>query len=142
LKISGKTPLHLDELDRAETLAGRILTAVGEREQGPAIAAASAQTRQRAFTLFVKAYDQVRRAVQYLRWDEDDIDRIVPSLYAVARTASRRKNAETDVKATTALPPKAMDGEGQPTAPGPSGKPGTPSPVGVGMPDSEPFAGA
>lgn len=139
--ISGKTALHLDELDEAETLADRILTAVGEREQGPAIAAVSAENRQKAFTLFVTAYDQVRRAAHYLRWDQEDTDKIVPSLYA-ARTANRRKNGDTDVKPTSALPPKATDVEAAPKPGATNGSSGTTAPVGVGMPDSEPFAGA
>jgi len=56
--ISGKTALTAVELDRAETLADRILTAVGLREQGPAVVAATGDIRQRAFSLFISAYDQ------------------------------------------------------------------------------------
>ena len=45
--ISGKTALQLTELDQAETLGDRILTTVGQREQDPAVVAASAETRHR-----------------------------------------------------------------------------------------------
>ncbi len=129
-KIEGKTALQLVELEKAETLADRLLTAVGLREQGPAIIAASAENRQKAFTLFVKAYDHARRAVSFLRWDEDDVDTIAPSLYA-GRGTGHRKN----------VPPPA------PTPPAPAPTPAT-TPANVsrveasapGLPGSEPFA--
>jgi hypothetical protein len=37
--------------------------------------------RQRNFTLFANAYDQVRRAISYLQWDDDDLEKVAPSLY-------------------------------------------------------------
>jgi hypothetical protein len=58
--LGGKTTPQLNELARAETLADRILTAAGQREQGPGLVATSAENRQRAFTLFTAAYDNVR----------------------------------------------------------------------------------
>ncbi len=94
-KIEGKTALQPIELDKAETLADRLLTAVGLRELGPAIVAASAENRQKAFTLFVSAYDQARRAVSFIRWNEGDVDDIAPSLYAGRTTGRRAKSAPT-----------------------------------------------
>ena len=105
-----------------------MLTAVGLREQGPAIIAASSENRQKAFTLFVKAYDHARRAVSFLRWNEDDVDTIAPSLYA-GRGTGHRKN----------VPPPA------PTPPAPAPTAAT-TPANVsrveapGLPGSEPFA--
>ncbi|MFS8069892.1 MAG: hypothetical protein ACMG6S_26300, partial [Byssovorax sp.] len=43
--------------------------------------AEAADRKLRAFTLFTNAYDQVRRGVMYLRWDEGDADSLAPSLY-------------------------------------------------------------
>jgi hypothetical protein len=37
--------------------------------------------RQRAFTLFLLSYDQVRRATQFIRWSEGDADEIAPALH-------------------------------------------------------------
>ena len=110
--ISGKSALQLTELDQAEVLADRLITAVGLREQGPAIVAESAESRQRAFTLFVSAYDQVRRAVSYLRWNEDDVDTIVPSLYAGRNTG----RARTAPKCNRPFPPRPS--RRHPRAPG------------------------
>jgi hypothetical protein len=56
--------------------------AAGQREQGPAVVVETARIRQQAFTLLVKAYDETRRAVSFLRWREGDADTIAPSLYA------------------------------------------------------------
>lgn len=102
-KISGKTCVTLEELNSAESLGYRLLNAVGSREQGPAMADDDALTRQRVYTLFSNAYDQVRRAVCYLRWNEGDIDEIAPSLYA---GRGGKKKAETDVD----QPPVAVPG--------------------------------
>ncbi len=46
--------------------------------QGPGPTEA-ADKRARAFSLLVHAYDQTRRAVAYLRWNEGDADAIAPS---------------------------------------------------------------
>jgi hypothetical protein len=69
--LDGRTLIQLAELkDYALLLADRLISAVGEREQTPVQAVDAAERRQRAFSLFVKAYDQARRAIQYVRWEE------------------------------------------------------------------------
>jgi hypothetical protein len=80
-KISTTTALQLVELDQAELIADKLLTAVGQREQSPAVAAAYAESRQRAFTLLVAAYEDARRAIAFLRWREGDADEIAPSFF-------------------------------------------------------------
>ena len=133
--IAGKTALDLTELDKAEMLADRLLTAVGLREQGPAMVAAQAEIRQRAFALFVSAYDHARRAVSFLRWQEDDVDEIAPSLYAGRNTRRKASDAQP---ATPAQP-----GQAPANLPVPSGTSPAEPPhgkTGVGLPGSEPFA--
>lgn len=63
------------------------------------------ERRQRAFTLFARAYDECRRAATYLRWQEGDADELVPSLYS-GRNASRRGPEEPE-PAIPAGPPQA-----------------------------------
>jgi len=63
------------------------------RHEVPERATEAADVRRRADTLFVRAYDEVRRIVAYLRWHEGDADSIAPSLYA-KRKASRRRRKE------------------------------------------------
>ena len=71
------------ELDKLETYALALLQA--DINYGLA-----ENTRDRAFTLFVQAYDQVRRAVQYLRWQHHDANQYAPSLYRCRRKRKAR----------------------------------------------------
>lgn len=100
-KIEGKTALTSDELERAGAVADELMIAVGIRESAPQAMAEVILTRQRAFTLFAKAYDEVRRCITFLRWKEGDADEIAPSLYS-----GRRK------KPVRVVPPTGDGGEG------------------------------
>ena len=80
-KVEGKTPTDPKTLDRAEVVADQLLGALGERETAPAVVAEISAVRQRAFTLLFRAYDDARRAISFLRWNEGDADSIVPSIY-------------------------------------------------------------
>jgi hypothetical protein len=73
--LDGKTLLQASELKNAQLLTDRLISAVGDREQTPTQINA-ADRRQRAFSLFVKAYDQACRAIQYVRWEQGDADSI------------------------------------------------------------------
>ncbi|MEP7122126.1 MAG: hypothetical protein ABJE95_14500 [Byssovorax sp.] len=80
--IEHKTGATLDEVHRAGDLGPLLIAALGVREDGAtATPAEAADRRVRAFTLFSTAYDQVRRGVTYLRWNEGDADSLAPSLY-------------------------------------------------------------
>jgi hypothetical protein len=114
------------------------LRAIGEKEQAPAVVADASARRARAFTLFVRAYDQVRRAVTYLRWEDDDADLIAPSLYR-GRGAAKPK-ADGDV-----APAPSAD-KTAPATPSVATTPATTKPssssaqnVPVGHPNSDPF---
>ena len=91
--IGSKTAITLAELDEAEELSDRLLSALAARAQAPAILASAAIQRQRVFTLFVAAYDEVRRAITFLRWKEGDLETVAPSLYS-GRGNVRRKKSE------------------------------------------------
>ncbi len=67
----------------------------------PAVIDGAAEIRQQAFTLFIRTYDQLRRAVHYLRWEHGDAEEIAPSLYA----ASRRRSSRSGKSKTT--PPES-----------------------------------
>lgn len=68
-KVASKTGVTEAELNRAEVIGEKLIRAIGLREQGPTTIAAAALKRQQAYTLFVNAYNQIRRAIHYLRWD-------------------------------------------------------------------------
>ena len=119
--ISGKCAIEMSELEHALKLAARLLRVVGLREQSPAVIAAAADIRTRAFTQFVRAYDNARRAIIYLRWHEGDADIIAPSLYA-GRSNGRKKPADATDKpvpapAPTTANPAPNAGTATPTEP-------------------------
>lgn len=91
-KIEGKLPVTLTALNQAANRAVELLAAVGVREQGPVTTGETARLRQKIFTLFVAAYDDARRAVNYLRADKEEADSIVPSLWTQRGAGRPRTN--------------------------------------------------
>ncbi len=92
-RLGGKTTLTAEDLDRAEVLGARIVKAVGDREFAESQAAELQHLRAKAFTLLVKSYDQIRRAVAYFRHDEGDVDVLFPSLFAGKKARTRDEGA-------------------------------------------------
>jgi hypothetical protein len=76
-------------LDKLETYARALL-------QADVNCNLADNTRDRAFTLFVQAYGQARRAVQYLRWQYNDAEKYAPSLYR-RRRARKAKTKDARV---------------------------------------------
>jgi hypothetical protein len=135
--VAGKTAVTPAELDEAESLAERLDNAVGVREQGPAGVPEAAENRRKAFHLFIKAYDETRRVVGFLRWHEKDADTIAPSLFA----ARMRKSGSEIVTEPEPVPgdvpaPAPAPTNGQTPAPAPAG--GDPN-AAPGMPGNPPF---
>jgi hypothetical protein len=113
------------ELDKLETYALALLQA--DVNYGIA-----ENMRDRTFTLFMQAYGQVRRAVQYLRWQHQDANQYAPSLYRRrrARRARTKKHPTQELSVEAAeilqllqLPPdfggaefdrRASHGDGSP----------------------------
>jgi hypothetical protein len=114
-KVSGRTGVKSEELDQAEVQADHLVTATGEREQAPEVAAEVVRDRQAAFTLFINAYEEVRAAVAYIRRKQGDAESIAPSLYA-GRTASKKKPADEPDATTPAATPVVTPA--QPAVPG------------------------
>lgn len=80
--IAGRTFVTEAQVARATTLGSELFSALGVRNWGPAEQEKTVgANRGRAYTLFVKAYDEVRRGLSYLRWHEGDVDQIAPSIY-------------------------------------------------------------
>ncbi len=107
-KIQNKSGTTADDLKAAYQMSVRLMRIVGLREQGPALLAAATDRRLRAFTHFINVYEDVRRAVAYLRGRQGDADSIAPSLYP---GRPRRKPADPD---PTAPPPNVTDGSRAP----------------------------
>lgn len=88
-RIEGKVFTTVQDLDTALKTSTRLLRIVGLREQAPAQVAEAMELRVRAFTLLLVAYEDVRRAIAYLRADAGDADAVAPSLF-LGRPRPRR----------------------------------------------------
>jgi hypothetical protein len=101
-RISGRCAVTLEELDQAEVLSDKLTLAVGDSERVPEGLKLAGEQRQRAYTLFIRAYSEVRDAVIYLRKKHGDADKLAPSLYVKRkRTAKTAKSKTVDVNETT-----------------------------------------
>jgi hypothetical protein len=95
-KRANLSAIQSAELDYAASLADKLICGIALRARTTAEAAAAADDRQRAFTLFVRAYSEVRWVVRFLRRHEGDVEKIAPSLYG-RRKPRRKRRATTDV---------------------------------------------
>lgn len=81
-RIEGQSAVTLDELAHAEKLALRMNRLRGQRmlpEKSSRDQAAD--IRARAYTVLVNAYEQARRAVDFLLWDDPQRASVTPTLY-------------------------------------------------------------
>lgn len=136
-RIASKTPVTIEDLDKAEGLSEYLLRSTVQRAKQPELVAAAAEDRQRAFTLVLRAYDEVRRGITYLRWHEEDVERIAPSLWAGrgTRTDRQKPGDPASPSATPATNPAPAPAPVQ-AAPAAASAPKP----GVGMPGSSPYS--
>lgn len=100
-ELNGKTPVTTEELDQAAADADLLITATGRHQRAPRGSTEAHAIRQRMFTLFVRAYDEARRSITYLRWHEGDADQIAPSLYSGRRSARKASKKASSKKNDT-----------------------------------------
>lgn len=100
--IQGKAATTPEELQAATQMATRLTRVIGMREQSPTVVATLTDERLRAFTQVIKAYDDARAAVSYLRRREGDVEEIVPNLYS-GNTKPRK--VDEPATASPAVPP-------------------------------------
>lgn len=136
-KIQGKTALTAELIQRAKEVSVELATAAGTREVVPQTASQAAHLRAQAFALLVHAYDQVQRALTYLRWSEDDAATIAPPLYKGRPRASRTSVHTAGTNGSDAAAP-ALSSAPSP-APSPTPTNGA-SQAGPGLPGGSPLA--
>lgn len=111
--VEGKTVVTTAEIERAATLGPELLIALGVRAQTPPRSPSQiADQRKRAFTLLVRAYDECRRAVAYLRWSEGDANKVAPSLFANPPKPLKSAKAPLAVEAPPPSNPKLNERPG------------------------------
>ena len=140
-EIQGKTAVTLEELEKAKQLGEHLTLLAGLRDQAPAVAAEAARVRKQALALLVRSYDEVRRALSFLRWREDDGDSIAPSLYTRSR---KRADQEPEPPSPGATAPEQAASTAPAgtthAAPAASGAPAAAhAAVEPGMPGGSPF---
>jgi hypothetical protein len=135
--IANRTGVQQAELDQAAQLAQRLVTLVGLKEQQPVAANEVTLLRQQAFSLLIKTYNEVRRAISFLRWHEQDVDSIAPSLWS-GRGA---RPAPEPIPEPASTGPTAPSGSTSPASTGAATPIGAANqPAGVGLPGSAPFS--
>lgn len=109
------------ELDRAFAIARSFGASFSKRDKAASGADKVGRDRVRMFTLFFRTYQRVRQMLLFIRWHEDDLDKIAPSLFAGRTT----RKSNTDVA--------------EPVSPSPA----NPTPVvSPDMPGADPFRNA
>jgi hypothetical protein len=112
--IEGKTLMTLAELDAIEKHAQAIGVLSGQRNQGTSALSAST-LRTRSLSELVRTYGETRRMLNFIRWWEDDLDEIAPSLWA---GRGRKTNRGTTEASPTDVGP--TDGANEPDVPVPT----------------------
>jgi hypothetical protein len=93
--VRDRSAVRAVELQRADELAAGILAGLRRRTAPDPAVEAAADVRNRAFTLFTRRYDELRRAGVFLRWNEGDADQLVPSLYTKHHRSKKKNATET-----------------------------------------------
>lgn len=101
LNIEGKTPITPPAMLDAQNRAAELLSAVGIRAQNAEVASEKAQLRSKAWTLFLRAYEDTRHAVEFVRREERDASEFAPSLFAGRGGRRREDEAERDAPTKT-----------------------------------------
>lgn len=140
--IAGKCAITRDELARAEELCDSLTSAFAYRGEPDEREGYASDQCERAFTLFFRAYSQVRRAVQYLRFDQGDADTFVPPLCGKRKGWHKHGNTEPENEAGRAPSPFAPSPSSGVEASAPTAELGqrqSSGRIAVGLPDSDPF---
>lgn len=89
--VAAHTALSREGLSEVEALVDALMEALGPRR-----ASAAETRRDRALSLLIHTYDEVQRALSYLRWRERDAHLVAPSLWK-REGSGPRKNRRRDV---------------------------------------------
>jgi len=98
--IEEHTPLTKADLQRAEAVAKKLSSAINLRDNG-VLRVPAVELRNRAGTKLVRTYEELRRKMSYLRWYQDDVDALIPSLWANRGRKARSNDADVDTDTDT-----------------------------------------
>lgn len=136
-RLEGKTQLTLEQISEAEQIADHLITALGARTHADHTFDPSADMRGRAFTLFIVAYEQVRKWMTILF--EDEIERIMPQIHQGRGPGKKQLSNEqiqAEIRAATGVHPVVKE-----SATGAADDAEVAEPAAaVGMPGSNPYS--
>jgi hypothetical protein len=89
------------EIARAATLSQQVLDSLVRRATAESATNQFTTERQRAAMLFVRAWEEIRRGVHWVRWHEGDAAEIAPSFYAGTDRRPRKDNDGTSNNPST-----------------------------------------
>jgi len=98
--IESHSKVTREELASAYLAAEKLAADLATRDQTRAGTSEPALDRARAFTLFFRNYDGIRKMLGYLRWHQGDADAIAPSVH-VRRRLSKSDAGQGDTGATS-----------------------------------------
>lgn len=128
--VSAKVPFGADLVREASALGANLVQALGKTEIGDVRSNATfdwLSLRARAFRVLVEEYDELSRAVAFIRWHHGDARAFVPSLHSTGRRNSGGKATQPEPSEPN------LDGSESPTLA--SGADDVPP----GMPGGSPF---
>ncbi len=130
-KLTGKTLVTQAELDVADELCARLLTTVALRDGGKKSLSERSEMRLRTYSLLYSAYEEVRRAVAYLRWYEQDTETLIPSFFTFpgGRPGKSTDGEEPTENAEDDKGPTPQGGVTPAPAPPPAPPAGPPAPA-------------
>ena len=94
-QMQGKTSITEEELDEADSIGMLILQEFSDRDNAEAQTAEAALLRSRTYTLVLRAYDELRRGLAFLRHTEGDLETIAPSPYSGKKVRTREESSPT-----------------------------------------------
>lgn len=104
-EVEGHCGLSETDLDQAEVIAERFLHGISVRHAPLLTRKQAAHRRDRAFALLCDAYNQARRAVQYLYWRPGEVDWYAPTL---CKRQQRPKGKQAPVPLAAESPETAL----------------------------------
>jgi hypothetical protein len=91
-EIADQTPVKVEQLERASALGTFLVAELGGKALGATGAGRSRKDwqdlRARAFRLFMTDYEEIQRAVEYVRYHDGDADVFAPSLHPRVRRSA------------------------------------------------------
>jgi hypothetical protein len=92
-RLGASSILTAEEIARAAKLSREVVDSLVQRSNAENAPSEFRNDRQRAATVFFDAWEEIRRAIHWLRWYEGDAHTLAPSLFT---TADRRARDDGD----------------------------------------------